>query len=79
MSDREEEEEDDDGVPRLSAHTLAALRELSDEAILEGILSRDGLTAGVPEEDWVRGRRCCTCLRSLLGFGTNSRADLCSG
>lgn len=45
---------DDDEVPRLSAHTLAALQEFYKETSLAGSPSRDQFAVGTVEEDWVR-------------------------
>lgn len=46
--------DDDDDVPRLSAHTLAALQEFYTETSLAGTTSKDQFAVGAVEEDWVR-------------------------
>lgn len=46
-------DDDDDGVPRLSAHTLAALQEFYRETSLAGT-TNDQFAVGTVEEDWVR-------------------------
>lgn len=46
--------DDDDDVPRLSAHTLAALQEFYSETSLAGTTSKDQFAVGTVEEDWVR-------------------------
>lgn len=51
MSDSDD---DDDDVPRLSAHTLAALQEFYSETSLAAATSTDHFAVGTVEEDWVR-------------------------
>lgn len=46
--------DDDDDVPRLSAHALAALQEFYSETSPAGAASKDQLSVGTVEEDWVR-------------------------
>lgn len=53
MSDSDDDD-DGGGVPRLSAHTLAALQEFYRETSLAGTASNDQFAVGTVEEDWVR-------------------------
>lgn len=55
---------DGDDVPRLSAHTLAALQEFYNETSVA--TSKDKLDGGTVEEDWVR---CTHMLKSAFCSG----------
>lgn len=54
MIHSDDDDDDDGGVPRLSAHTLAALQEFYRETSLAGTTSNDQFAVGTVEEDWVR-------------------------